>query len=193
MMYARAKATCEGDAYDIGLDEKDRDTIKQAFNAMVQAKTQLTQKPKDIDLSNIGMSWNKLKQLILDRHEPIHSQFFKGTGNELQYLDSRLAEEVLLEFTRQDIPCLPIHDSFIMHHGYADDLTAAMRNAFDSLFNVHVDIKAEKRAVRPMGDGKPLTDDIDELLKGEPGYSQYTKRLEAYYTWREHGYTPIPT
>ena len=34
MMYAEAKATCEGNAYEIGLDKKPRDTIKELFDAM---------------------------------------------------------------------------------------------------------------------------------------------------------------
>ena len=38
------------DAYDRVLDGEHRDTVKQAFNAMIQASTALMSKPEDIIL-----------------------------------------------------------------------------------------------------------------------------------------------
>ena len=29
-----------------------------------------------------------------------------------------IAESVMLQFAHSDAPALPIHDSFVMHHGY---------------------------------------------------------------------------
>ena len=36
----------------------------------------------------------------------------------------------MLQFAKIDAPALPVHDSFIMHHGYGGELEEAMRRAF---------------------------------------------------------------
>ena len=41
------------DSYNRVLDGEHRDTVKQAFNAMIQASTALTSKPENIDLGSI--------------------------------------------------------------------------------------------------------------------------------------------
>ena len=43
----------------------------------------------------------------------------------------------MLQFAKMDAPALPIHDSFIMHHGYGDKggLEEAMRRAYFERFN----------------------------------------------------------
>ena len=46
-------------------------------------------------------------------------------GNYLQYVDSVMAEDIMLKFAKSDYaPVLPIHDSFIMQHafGQSDEL-----------------------------------------------------------------------
>ena len=75
-----------------------------------------------------------LKQGILDAHKPIADVFFQGYGNELQYTDSCIAEKVMLQFIKSgDAPVLPVHDSFIMHQAFGEELgelEEAMRRAF---------------------------------------------------------------
>ena len=53
-------------------------------------------------------------RLVLERHEPIRNKFFCGEGNKLQYEDSQIAELVMLNFGRQNIPVPPVHDSFVI-------------------------------------------------------------------------------
>jgi hypothetical protein len=57
--------------------------VKEAFNAMIQASTNLTHKPKKLDLSEVDFDWTTLKQAILDAHKPIADVFFQGHGNHL--------------------------------------------------------------------------------------------------------------
>ena len=66
---------------------------------MLQADTQLNQKPDNINVEEIGMSWRELKEAILDAHKPIQDKFFKGIGNRLQFEDSCIAENIMLQFT----------------------------------------------------------------------------------------------
>ena len=59
----------------------------------------------------------------MDAHKPIQDMFFKGHGNYLQYVDSVMAEDVMLKFAKSDYaPVLPIHDSFIMQHAFGQFL-----------------------------------------------------------------------
>ena len=109
------------DAYSRVLGEEHRDVVKEAFNAMFQANTPLESKPKDINIDNIERTWKELRQAILDAHKPIKDLFFTGLGNKLQFEDSIMAENVMLQFARMDYSALPIHDSFIMHHAFKND------------------------------------------------------------------------
>jgi hypothetical protein len=60
---------------------------------------------------------------------------------------------------------LPIHDSFIMHQGYAGDLEEAMRRAFYDEFEADIPIKHEVIVeCVPLfnDDGTPNTDEVTE-------------------------------
>ena len=52
--------------------------------------------------------------------------FGTGIGLEFQRIDSDIAEATMLHFTNRNIPILPVHDSFVMHHGYEDELHNVM-------------------------------------------------------------------
>ena len=57
--------------------------------------------------------------MVYKRREAIAHLFNTGIGLKAQFIDSQIAEEVLLAMMYQDIPVLPIHDSFIVRTGYA--------------------------------------------------------------------------
>ena len=118
-----------GDAYDISINTKHRDTIKELFNAMVQMK-QFTDHPPRIKCRQTGKTCKQLRDMILKRHEPIKHMFFCGMGNNLQYRDSIIAEQVMLHFAKNDIPVLPVHDSFIITAGLFIDLLEVMEKEF---------------------------------------------------------------
>ena len=159
--------------------EEHRDVVKQAFNAMFQYDKMLDRKPDGIELDEIGMSWRELKEAILDAHKPIKDYFFKGLGSKLQFEDSCIAESVMLQFAKMDAPALPIHDSFIMHHGFSayGELEEAMRRAFYERFNR--DIGVSKELVVKHKSNIPIDNDgfvslkIDDILNAENDYSQW--------------------
>ena len=62
-------------------------------------------------------------------------------GNKLQYEDSQIAEKVMLHFARQDIPVLPVHDSFVVQRGLRKELIDAMSEAFNHYYEFPIDIK----------------------------------------------------
>jgi hypothetical protein len=164
------------DAYDRVLDGQHRDVVKQAFNAMVQASTQLNHKPDKINLDGLEMDWRELRQRVLEAHKPIQNLFFTGIGNKLQFKDSCIAESVMLQFAIQNQVALPIHDSFIMHQGFAGDLEEAMRRAFYDEFQSDIPIKQEviiERIALFDEQGNPRT---DAVIRDDREHSQWYDR-----------------
>ena len=141
MLYAREGMTLTEDAYDIGIGDEHRDVIKQLFNVMVQMKEPQDRPPRDVKFSQTGKTWKQLRDLILERHEPIKDKFFCGMGNRLQYEDSQIAEKVMLYFAKQDIAVLPVHDSFVVQRSLEPQLINAMTHAFSQHYDVAIDIK----------------------------------------------------
>ena len=71
------------------------------------------------------------KEIIKHSHSSIKDFFNTGKGIELQNFDSMIAEEVINEFTNQDIPILCIHDSFVISSEYVKKLEIVMKEKFD--------------------------------------------------------------
>ena len=185
MLYCLAGADMGAtDAYDRVLDGQHRKLVKQAFNSMVQAKGSLQQCPKTIDLSGTGLTWATLRKAILRSHKPINDYFFKGYGNKLQYEDSCIAEQVMLHFTKSDIPIYPVHDSFIMHHGYGPELEEAMNKAFYERFGRDIHIKHDEvdwtYGKKPQTSG---TLDIEAIMNADSHMSLWATRNEAWLTY----------
>ena len=59
--FLRGKELGDEDAYGRVFDDEHRPLVKEAFNAMIQASTRLTQKPRGIDLSDVDMDWPMLQ------------------------------------------------------------------------------------------------------------------------------------
>ena len=132
------------------------------------------------------MSWKELKEAILNAHKPIKDYFFRGLGNRLQFEDSIIAESIMLHFAKMDAPTLPIHDSFIMHHGLSTygELEEAMRKAFHERF--HRDISVSKVLVvkhksNIQNDKDELsTPSFDDIIISENDYSQWRDRDDMW-------------
>ena len=142
----REKELGSEDAYGRVFDGEHRDLVKEAFNAMVQSATPLLKEPRDIDLSEVDFDWPFLRQAILDAHKPIQDMFFKGHGNYLQYIDSVMAEDIMLKFVKSEfVPVLPVHDSFIVHYGHGElgELEEHMRRPFHVHFEKDIKVKEE--------------------------------------------------
>lgn len=128
-----------------------RKACKRCFNAMLNAEKDMTRSPKGVKLSEFnGLTWRQMKAVILEVHEPISKYFFSGIGSELQRIDSDMAEEVMLHFASYGVPApvLPVHDSFIMHHGYERELSTAMNAAFKKRFKVEAGVDMKPLALR---------------------------------------------
>ena len=174
------------DAYSRVAGPEHCDVVKQSFNAMFQASTSLERKPDGIDLDGIGLSWKELREEILKAHKPIKDLFFTGLGKRLQFEDSIIAENIMLQFTKMDAPALPIHDSFIMYHGFSTygELEEAMRRAFHDRF--HRDIKISRDIVVQQKSNIPVDKDgfatpsFEDIVNAENDYSQWRDRYDMW-------------
>ena len=179
------------DAYSRVLGPEHRDIVKEAFNAMLQAKTELKSKPSKLNLDEVGMSWTELRQAILNAHKSIKDLFFTGIGNKLQFEDSNIAEGVMLHFSKMDAVALPVHDIFIMHHAYGSmgELEEAMRRTFYERFSRDIGVKHEMVEEAQHLNDKSLKDvnlmDLDELLEANKEFSKWEERETL---WRSNKY-----
>lgn len=141
ILYAQQGIELDFDAYDIHHKVK-RDISKQAFNALLNAKGKPNRFP-EFDEDTTGISWEDYLALIQTKHQVLADadKFLHGYGLELQFLDSELAESIMLYFAKRNIPCLPVHDSFIICKEYADELESVMISEYKKEFNIPIEVK----------------------------------------------------
>jgi len=158
---------------------------------MVQASTPLKSCPEEIDMSGLEMSWAELRDRIIKVHKPIADHFFKGVGNHLQFQDSNIAERVMLHFASMDAPALPVHDSFIVHHGYAEtgEIEEIMRRAFFEVMGDHItklDTEILSWTYRKDKDqpASATTLSVNDVLKGDDDVSAWRQRQDWWYAER---------
>ena len=135
------------------------------------------------------MTWKDLKDEILKAHRPIKDLFFKGISNKLQFEDSCIAESVMLKFANSDAPALPIHDCFVMNHGYGDKvgLEEAMRRAYFERFNtslsekedlvekvIHDKIRVDEDKTFINNDNGTI--EVDDIINADSEYSEWRDR-----------------
>jgi hypothetical protein len=155
------KPTPKGDLYDLYNGNKLlRKAVKLMFNIAINAKSIVAAKRalynkfspvrnnselKSLlaEMNKTGLTAYMLLEEIKRRHPDIAHYLHSGKGIELQCLDSQIAMKILNHFTSQGIPCLPVHDSFIIQHRYQDGLMKVMKDAYleTTGFNCQVDIK----------------------------------------------------
>jgi hypothetical protein len=119
----------KGDLYELdGYSEGSRKFLKAVFLRMINSKSPTDAKGsirEDAFYKNkisIPAEFGNLENSDLDpvidkfmeKHKPLKDFIFKvkDLGSFLQYVDSKIAERVLLYFALKGIPVLPIHDSF---------------------------------------------------------------------------------
>lgn len=129
LMYAGAGAVLEGDAYEVGAERVPREIVKRAFNKLVNTSGR-TVPTADFDTQAFGVSWNELLTLVRNKHRPIAHLLGTGYGTHLQNRDAEIANRIMLHFANQGYVCLPVHDSFIVHHGLRDELRETMEYEF---------------------------------------------------------------
>jgi hypothetical protein len=170
MLYAMEKLPMpKGDVYHLkgySNDETFRKFVKQMLLIMVNSKmskkghrwetarkaiqsavslTKELELPSEIP-STKGQDIFPVMDAFERKHEKIQRYLCTGIGIDLQNLDSKMAEKVMLTFSKgqgMQYAILPLHDSFVIHHGWESFLKKTMQKAFREVFGCtpKVDLK----------------------------------------------------
>lgn len=114
--------------------------MKDTFNALLNAKG-MPDKIKGFDQAATEMSWKQFAATVRDSLGPLSPYLLTGVGLKLQNTDAQIAERVLLHFAKMQVPCLCVHDSFIVMFHYQDELRKAMTVAFNEVVGVEPKMK----------------------------------------------------
>jgi hypothetical protein len=118
-----------------------REKVRQALQAEVHWEDKL------VLPDEIGSTGQADIYPVIDaferKHAPIENYFCSGAGIDLQYEESQMAEQIMLHFAKQGIPCLPIHDSFIVPFQYRDELVETMKWAFEDRYGKESGVKID--------------------------------------------------
>ena len=145
ILYAKEKQTIPVDPYGPIAGPQNRNIIKRCFNAMLNSKSRTTRAPKEIDIRPTGMKWSEIVEQVELFHAPIKHHFFTSAGMWLMREDSELAEKIMMEYFEYDQFCLPVHDSFIVHHAWEQDLQDKMTAVFCAKYDVKPEIKVNAK------------------------------------------------
>ena len=153
------------DAYDFGLDnwkkkyDPRREVIKKFVNALLNDEDKVYKlKAKDKKVLG-GLDHDHMMNLLKQTHPLIFDKILEGDGQFIQNLDSQIAQQILLILLRENITCLPIHDSFIVQYQHADRLVDVMETVFLE--------KLGKRGVVERTEGKLNRELDDDSIMGK--------------------------
>ena len=93
---------------------------------------------------NIALTDISLK-VLLTRFKEVHYRIAEyihsGAGNMLQNIDSKISNNILMRMTEAGIPCLPVHDSYIVLAQHESQLKEAMTNEYRTVMKYDPVIK----------------------------------------------------
>lgn len=130
----------------------DRSLAKRILNIAINAKSKVSaiQAIKS-DVTNLSKRDLKDIETMLDKsvakHSVVSEYFYSGKGLHLQYIDSKVAEDVMLNMWEKwgDI-VLPVHDSFIVRRGLWAQLESQMLESFKSVTGFDCDLKVVQKS-----------------------------------------------
>jgi hypothetical protein len=152
MLYALQGALLTGDPYVV--DGFERDLGKIALNTLINAldghsaMMAIAQEVERRDRDDPGyQGWptasarqraHDLIDTLKNRHPRIAACFHTGFGTRLQYLDSLMAERVLLALRKRGIAAIPVHDSFVVPERHASLTRETMQQSFTDVMRQEV-------------------------------------------------------
>jgi hypothetical protein len=187
MLYAEAGLPIPDDPYERCLttvgNEPERRLVKRTFNALLNVgSVAALNEIDDYNADLTGRDWKDFKYFLVSKYPEFSQHFGSGAGLRLQRKDSDLAETVMLEFAQKGYACLPVHDSFLVHHELQNDLMNAMDAAFEVEFGAVGKVKPTVGCGETVEniDG-PIELDIEKLLHP----TGYEARLQAFWATKE--------
>ena len=123
----------EQDAYDIPGYSMYRKGVKKIMNAMMFTTKRLTRMPQGVRKEfEEKFSVGSVMLAIELAHPAIKDSFFKGIGHDLQFTESQILVDVLLQLRSLGVVALPIHDSIIVGESKKHVAKEVMLSCFSS-------------------------------------------------------------
>lgn len=117
MLYAQRNIELLSDPYSFDLN---RNIAKKTILVLINAETEYSAlKALEKEFENT-IDFKPIIAAAKQYHTPIADCFGSGIGIKLQNYDARIAVNVVSHFTAKGVPCLPIHDSFIVDKRYKE-------------------------------------------------------------------------
>ncbi|OQY70294.1 MAG: hypothetical protein B6D44_16090 [Ignavibacteriales bacterium UTCHB2] len=153
MLYHLEGIDFQGDPYLAVTEVKElRTPVKKMVQMIINAKNEyeaiqafekyLNEEP---EIKNIvygaGLNGRELARIITNTHKRIEKYFNTGIGVKLQFIDSKIAERILKQFTKKKVVCLCVHDSFIVEEQYLDELIEIMKREYKREIGFECELK----------------------------------------------------
>ena len=131
-------------------NEVDRKIVKLAVNIMFNCTDEKTatkaiqgeiNRLSEYEKRKYSLGIAKSVMLLIYDAYPQFTHLFcseDSYGKELQFHDSQLAADILAVFAEREIPCLPVHDSFIVQQGHENLLLDTMGDCFRKRFGDNI-------------------------------------------------------
>ncbi|UIN36913.1 hypothetical protein [Methylobacterium oryzae] len=138
LLYAMAGKVPVGEIYDVaGYDPRH---VKAALLTVMNTKrtyggvlSLMKREEDDPGAWPHSLDYTKgLMKAVLDRHKPIAHLLGADMGIRLMHVESEMCVEVLKRSERQNIPALPVHDSFVTPASKGTALTAIMTEVMEA-------------------------------------------------------------
>ena len=136
----------------MSLNDDDKNT---AFSAARQSITKenmrhdgVKRPPKNVIGKLDDPFLEKAFDLIRKKHHPIEQYFFTGLASGLQFMDGEITAQIIEHFTKQYIPVLSVHDSYIIEEQHATALNDAMQASFREVTRI-LDAPIYKKEKKP--------------------------------------------
>ena len=120
-----------------GIPDESRTMLKIALQIILNSPTKNTatrkikhEYPESSDPELFSkFSHSKIIKAFRKKHYQIEKYFYKGHGVKLQFIDSEIAEDILLCLAAKGIVALPVHDSFLVQRIHLKELIETMKEA----------------------------------------------------------------
>lgn len=128
----------EDDVYSLLGLESHRKGVKKVFNAVLFAEKRLTRFPRDTRaLFRRSIKIGDVIERLENAHPAVKHLFFTGVGHQLQYVESEILVDVLLDMRERGLVGLPVHDAVLVPVSTVDQVREIMLDTFSAHTGIH--------------------------------------------------------
>ena len=176
-----------------GYSEETRNFMKKMFLRMINADSRAGAKGSireaafhkgkvtiPTELGNLEDKYlDPLINKFIEKHKQIEDDLFKGYGNLLMYIDSQIAEKVLLYFAHKNVPVLALHDGFRIDSRLFDELKQVMHEIIYVNFKRYIPISNDD--LQPLLESMlvKIHQNIEEGIVDGDEFSSFMSDVEA--------------